>query len=556
MSLYRPSISNEFTNSDIDELRWVIHIRQTLEEEHDEEDDNGEFLVSIFNVPKSVMASDPDSYVPKQIAIGPYHCWRSELRDIERVKLAATKRLQKKLQTISLNIEQLVDQLRKYEHGIRACYSKYLNFNGETLMWMMIIDASFLLEFLQEGRSVIQYGGRKLLVDQNETLRDIIMLENQIPLFVLRKVLEFKLSSSILESSSADDSLLAMLMGLFREISPFKTIKENYSSEITILVSQCAHLLEFLYNMIVLKLEEEQTNMIDFEEEHKGDMEGTNETSFARYVKQALSEIWRMASKLTKSSISFIQKALLYQPLKFVICLPLTIIRNHPMVGMIKHPLEYLFFSQENNEQSKSEIVDNKPPLMEEITIPSVTELTNSGICFSPINNGAIESIRFDAEAATLHLPTIAIDINSQVLLRNLVAYEASIKCGPLVFTRYTEFMNGIIDSKEDAKILREKGIVLNHLKSDEQVANLWNGMSRSIKLTKVPFLDKVIEDVNKYYNGRMSVKAWRFMKLYVFGSWQFLTFLVVVLIFLLMFLQAFCFFHGCNRRNHVKTSG
>ncbi|KAI9126798.1 hypothetical protein K1719_002394 [Acacia pycnantha] len=103
MSLFRPSISNEFNKSDIDELRWVIHIRQTLEEEHDEEDDNGEFLVSIFNVPKSVMASDPNSYVPKQIAIGPYHCWRPELRDIERVKLAATKRLQKKLQTISPN---------------------------------------------------------------------------------------------------------------------------------------------------------------------------------------------------------------------------------------------------------------------------------------------------------------------------------------------------------------------------------------------------------------------------------------------------------------------
>lgn len=224
------------------------------------------------------------------------------------------------------------------------------------------------------------------------------------------------------------------------------------------------------------------------------------------------------------------------------------------MFGMIKNPLEYLFFSQEKNEQLKPEIVDqNKLPLLEEITIPCVTDLSNSGIYFSPIRNGAIQSIRFDAEAATLYLPIIDIDINSQVLMRNLVAYEASITCGPLVFTRYTEFMNGIIDSEKDAKILREKGIVLNHLKSDEQVANIWNGMSRSIKLTKVPFLDKVIEDVNKYYNGKMSVKAWRFMKLYVFDSWQFLTFLVAVLIFLLMFLQALCSFYGCNRRNRVK---
>lgn len=67
MSLFRSSISNEFNKSDIDELRWVIHIRQTIEEELDEEDDNGEFLVSIFKVPKSLLTSDPDSYVPKQV---------------------------------------------------------------------------------------------------------------------------------------------------------------------------------------------------------------------------------------------------------------------------------------------------------------------------------------------------------------------------------------------------------------------------------------------------------------------------------------------------------
>ncbi|XP_054804236.1 putative UPF0481 protein At3g02645 [Prosopis cineraria] len=470
--------------------------------------------------------------------------------DMERVKLAATKRLQKKLQ-ISLNFEHLVDQLRKYEYRIRACYHKHLNFNSETLMWVMIIDASFLLDFLQEGR-VIDYGGGRKLGQNDQTLRDVLMLENQIPLFVLRKVLDFKLSSSSTKESSADDMLLALLIGLFKEISPFETMtKENYYSEFQ--VSQCVHLLDFLYNMIVPKLEE-QPNMIDFED-HNRDMEG-NEKSFVRYVKQALSEIWMMASRLTKSSVSFIQKVLLYKPMKIIICMPLTIICNLPVVGIIKHPLEYLFFSQEN-EQSKTEIVDlKKPPLMEEIAIPCVTELSNSGICFSSTNNGAIHSIRFDEAAATLHLPTIAIDINSRVLLRNLVAYEASITCsgGPLVFTRYTELMNGIIDSEEDAKILREKGIVLNRLNNDEQVANLWNGMSMSIKLTKVPFLDKVIEDVNKYYNGRMRVKTWRLMKLYVFGSWQFLTFIVVVSILLLMFFQAFCSFYGCNCRNHAKN--
>ncbi|KAF7803905.1 putative UPF0481 protein [Senna tora] len=254
-----------------------------------------------------------------------------------------------------------------------------------------------------------------------------------------------------------------------------------------------------------------------------------------------------MVSKLTKSSMCIIKK--------MIFCLPWVVISNLPGFVIIKQPVEYLFFPQ-GKEKSKEGIQEfglNKPPLMEEITIPSVTELSNSGICFLP-SNGGILSIRFDVETGTLHLPIIGLDMNTEVLLRNLVAYEASVACGPLVFTRYTELMNGIIDSEEDAKILRENGIIMNHLKSDEEVANLWNGMSRAIKLTRVAFLDKVIEDVNKYYNGRMSVKIWRFVKTYVLSSWQFLTLVVVIFILFLMSLQAFCSFFGCNSRKRVNN--
>ncbi|KAJ8536188.1 hypothetical protein K7X08_034589 [Anisodus acutangulus] len=68
--------------------------------------------------------------------------------------------------------------------------------------------------------------------------------------------------------------------------------------------------------------------------------------------------------------------------------------------------------------------------------------------------------------------------------------------------------MNGIIDTAEDVALLRERGIVLNRLKSDDEVANLWNSMSKSVKLTKVQLLDKVIEDVNKFYNGRWKLEV------------------------------------------------
>lgn len=90
------------------------------------------------------------------------------------------------------------------------------------------------------------------------------------------------------------------------------------------------------------------------------------------------------------------------------------------------------------------------------------------------------------------------LDINKETVLRNLVAYEASNTSGPLVFTRYTELINGIIDSEEDVRLLREQGVLVSRVKSDHEAAEMWNSMRKPVRLTKVGFLDKTIEDLNR----------------------------------------------------------
>ncbi|AES86524.1 hypothetical protein MtrunA17_Chr4g0002901 [Medicago truncatula] len=555
MSSLRSTMSYN-SKSTFDELQWVIHIRKILEEEFEEED--GKLSVTIFNVPKLLMASDPDSYVPQQVAIGPYHYWRSELYEMQSYKLAATKRFLKSLQ--SFKLDNLVDQLTKYEQRVRACYHKFLDLNGETMVWMMIVDASFLLELLQiyamqEGEPkrevlssmshLVDYAGRKSA--HNAMLKDIVMLENQIPLMVLRKLLEFKLSSK----EAADEMLIFMFIGLFKQTSPFKMI-EKFPS---IKVSESAHLLDFFYDMIVPKLETGNDVTIDVEiqqEEEQDKGEDENSKGESSYVKQPFNEIWRILSKHIKGPMKSLNRVV-SRPLKVLVKFPWKIISNLPGGKLLKQPVESLFFSKEKgdeekqeNENSSTDLV-NKPPLMDEIAIPSVEQLVLAGVNFLP-TNGSISSISFDAKTNTFHLPMIRLDVNTEVFLRNLVAYESSVGSGPLVITRYTELMNGIIDSEKDAKILREKGIILNHLKSDQEVANMWNGMSKSLRLSRVPFLDKTIEDVNKSYNNTMKIKIWKFMKSYVFGSWPVLTFLASMFLLFMTALQAFCSIYTCHR--------
>ncbi|KAK4410632.1 hypothetical protein Sango_0136200 [Sesamum angolense] len=529
-------------NSDpnFNENQWVIHIRRALEEELEEEP---ETPLSIFTVPKPLVAIRPDSFIPQQVSIGPYHYTRPEIHEMERYKLAAARRNQKDYK--NLKLQALVDLLVGFERRIRACYNKYLNYNGETLAWMMAVDASFLFEFLQvcavkQGKetATINVGSSRLSylvrlagnkAAHNAILRDISMLENQIPLFVLRKLLELQFSSS----EKGDETLSCMLIGLCEELSPFKVVEDLPN------IRDLAHFLDVLYHFCVPKLEGYSymtagsvQEVVQLEEEDRGADEHQATSDDDHDEKEH----------------------------KVIVRLPWTILSNLPMLKLIKEPVENFFSSldedQERNEnESTQNSIIHKPPLLEEIKIPSVTELIEAGVRFEA-TEGGISTITFDNKNVVIYLPTISLDINSEVVLRNLVAYEACNVSGPLVLARYVELMNGIIDTEEDAKFLRERGIIKNRLKSDEEVANLWNGMSKSIRLTKVPFLDKVIEDVNKYHSGMWKVKFENCMKKYVFGSWRLLTFLAALLMLLLMALQAFCSVYNCARVVPIKNLG
>jgi hypothetical protein len=398
----------------------------------------------------------------------------------------------------------------------------------------MAIDVSFLLEFLQtfsknnNERTLQRIPSRMShLVDpscrkscHSILLRDIVMLENQVPLFLLRKAVE-------LRCSEAQHVLTSMLIGFFQEVSTFRGI--GYPCIDT---NQHVHLLDFLYsNMVPRRTESDGTTTEEAQaESHCKDDHHRKRNAVMKFLV-------RRGSKLMSVVMDFTMRILL----KFVASLP--------CLSMLSQPLEQL--TQLASEPCPASDVQNKnlSPLLEEIAVPSVTELAYAGVKFCP-TVGDLSMITFSSEIATLHLPVIGIDVNSEILLRNLVAYEASACTGPLVLARYVELMNGIIDTEEDARLLREHGIILNYLKSDQEVAELWNGMTRSVRLTNVPALDKVIDGLNKHYNTCWKVKIRMFVKAQIAGSRELLGCVAVLVLFLFLSLQAFCTFRLCRRQH------
>lgn len=553
----------------IDENGWVIQIKGSLDLQQEEEEVK-ESCMSVFNVPKELLAVKPEAYTPQSISIGPYHHWRSELYDMERYKLAAARRFQKRINGRKFEFA-VVEEFKKHEQQIRSSYHKFLDYKEETLAWTMALDAAFLLECLQfyvrdadeNSDTDVKQLGRVLdpsgaSAAHNSVVKDLMMLENQLPLFLLQKLLELQLGSE----AKAEERLSTLLRLLCQEYSPFTFKLPGNSKAHTI---DRGHVLEVLYYAIVpvsynpnadTPKEEENEEPADNPKEEEKEEPVTEDMSI---LTRAFSLLWNGISSLNVGPIRFL-KNLIRQVFKtkavqLVMKLPLRLLStfgNLPILSALKKPLAFVFNkdSTETEEEGKGEAEESSvkiiPPTRDELAIPSVADLYSAGVKFAP-TDGDLTSVKFDEKTATLYLPKVKLDSNTEVILRNLVAFEASAAPGATVFTRYVDFMNGMIDSEDDAKLLRESGIISNHLQSDAEVASLWNGMGNCVRLTKVVYLDNVIDGVNRYYNRKWNVAVAEFVNEHIFGSWQLLSLIAAVILLAFTCLQAFCTVYDCK---------
>ncbi|KAL3730277.1 hypothetical protein ACJRO7_027303 [Eucalyptus globulus] len=491
------SSSTSIINPSLSEEQWVKHIRDVLHHGIDIETP-----VSVHCVPESISSAKPEAYFPHHVALGPYHHLRPQLYQTEHPKLAAARRAQAALKLPAF--DRTAGLLQAEEAKIRASYQLHLEVGTDTLKWIMTIDSLFLLDLLYRYKSP-HIGIKEDSIwddDPDSAVKDVMMVENQIPTFVLRKImLQTENSMNEVreneEDESIDGKLGEMLTRFCEGISPLR-LEMCLPSE----AIQRKHLLDLLYNLILGTTGPEAAQ--------------TKKNELRMLIKLFFNMVSIPASKVTAawkelSKFSFMKKPKV--PIEFIFKI------IQVAMQLIPRCSEYL----------------SNDPFQEIVMIPTASKLCNVGIKLS-LATGGIKTIAFDKRTATLKLPHIDLDATTEVLLRNLVAYEMISQRGSLILTRYTELMYGIIDTSEDLKLLREASIVLNHLNSDNKVVELFNG------------LDETIRDVNEYYNSTRKVKVYNLMRKYVYSSWKFLTVVATVVLILLMVLQTFCSVLSCPR--------
>ncbi|KAL2318051.1 hypothetical protein Fmac_031927 [Flemingia macrophylla] len=552
MNPMEPTLSHNFCH----DHEWVINISRSLE--GDTEDNEELFSTRIFNVPKSLLSSKKEAYTPQIIALGPYHHRRPELLDTERHKLDAAKKIQNKLKPLKF-IDFVTNTVAQNDNHIRSSYNRFLNLDQETLAWMLAIDTSFLLLYLKTYPSDRRRLQRSVSLSRRNSfkighfvgcsrrntwhqmvIRDIIMLENQIPLFLLRE-----LYNLCYPEDDKNEGLSSTLVSFCKDLAPVKHIDEERFKE------ECftsAHLLELLYHTVCAhchhQVEDISINIVDQEQE-KENMD-QNDRDVGRF-KSAINSIVLFIRFLVGATMQLLSKILTCKLALQLIKVVLNIRGKSAISDAVLSAGDVVEEANSAVAQAQAQQGESEGLSVEEIAIPSVEELTKIGVTFRP-TNGGLSTVKFDASSATFHLPVVHLNENSDVVLRNLVAYEACVAPEGMVLTRYTELMNGIIDTEEDVRILRESGVVVNRLKSDREAASMFNGMTLSVKVTNVPVLDRAIESVNGYYDGSWKVKVKGGMKKYVYASWPCLTFLAANLIICLTAVEALCSLYTCSK--------
>ncbi|KAI3847694.1 hypothetical protein MKX03_013616 [Papaver bracteatum] len=399
--------------------------------------------------------TDPSSYAPLLVSIGPFHWGKESLKEMEECKLHYMSnvlnrtREEHNFDSIQRVFKHCVESIGKMEEKIRQSYSETINLESKEFIEMMVVDGLFIIGIFQA------LTGTKLIDDKflfhniwakNTLLWDLLLIENQIPMFVLERL--FNLTAE--KNKSKGVTFQGTALNLFKDnIELPRKINTVTKLQQGSLGEGNKHLLELVAKSM------------------HPDPHPNNEM----HIVQIHSSPFSMFTELTTT----LKNALLQVFKYIIIFLSPTRSSCHKLSGSI---------------------------------IPSATELARAGVIFEiGPNDGSFLDVKFVDGVMTI--PRLVVGINTGRFFRNLIASEQYFdqNGSPYYMTSYAIFMDNLVSSAADVTLLRNQGIITHTLGTDDDVCNIFNNLCCDIYL-KDDYYSDIHKRVNVYYCDR-----WNFCK-------------------------------------------
>ncbi|GKU96118.1 hypothetical protein SLEP1_g9387 [Rubroshorea leprosula] len=171
--------------------------------------------ISIFKVPNQLRQTNEKAYEPHIISIGPYHRGKDHLKPMEEHKIHYLKVLLR--QRNENSVARYVLALKAMEEAARKCYAEHLDHvDEEAFVEMMLLDGCFIVELIRretgESRQENECVCRNF--NMNSLTRDLLLLENQLPLFVLLELFQMT------QMCDQDSDFVRLAIDFFSEMMP------------------------------------------------------------------------------------------------------------------------------------------------------------------------------------------------------------------------------------------------------------------------------------------------------------------------------------------------
>ncbi|XP_038708039.1 UPF0481 protein At3g47200-like [Tripterygium wilfordii] len=198
---------------------------------------------SICKVPKNLRSVNQDAYTPHIISIGPIHHEDQKLSSMEHHKRQYLHSLFKRTQQPITILNDCCHIILGLDEDVRACYAEPIVYDEHELAKILLHDAGFMVELFirfSEMDSEIQNDPIFTTSWMISTLqRDLVLLENQIPFFILKAV--FKHIAT--PDAAASPTLKKLALQFFK--STFNISEEAFLTKCCL---KGKHLLHLLHN--------------------------------------------------------------------------------------------------------------------------------------------------------------------------------------------------------------------------------------------------------------------------------------------------------------------
>ncbi|MQL94541.1 hypothetical protein Taro_027201 [Colocasia esculenta] len=144
----------------------------------------------IWRVHPSIRRQDAEAYEPKLISIGPLHRNNKSLLPMEQIKLTYLMKLLDRSKENNI-LSNYIKEARECEAKARKQYAEKIAMNVDDFVRMLVLDGCFIIEYFikrifDETKETAQLSGVRW--GFSHLRRDLMLLENQIPFFVLVKL--------------------------------------------------------------------------------------------------------------------------------------------------------------------------------------------------------------------------------------------------------------------------------------------------------------------------------------------------------------------------------